>query len=146
MKIWWNLPGIWLNWPLFFFNSSASSILSRTILLSIILQNLLQVPDIFQFWNFRSTFVITSSWQTKIVIKSSMKLWWYPGCSIYLKSYPETLCNLKVTLCAMGDCWAHHIPRHALKLGLDTFASQGKNTYVTVSTVNELYLKTEQIF
>lgn len=33
----------------FFFNSSASSILSRTFLLSFILQNLLQVADVFQF-------------------------------------------------------------------------------------------------
>lgn len=34
---------------LFFLNSSASSILSCTFLLSFILQNLLQVADVFQF-------------------------------------------------------------------------------------------------
>lgn len=123
----------------FFFNSSASSILSCTFLLSFILQNFLQVAGVFQFWNFRSTFVIRCSWQSKIGIKASLKLWWYPGCSICLKSYTETLCNFKVALCATGDCWAHHIPWHALKLGLDAFASQGKNTSVTVSTVTEQY-------
>lgn len=141
MKIWWNLPGhlTQLTPYFFFFNSSASSILSRTFLLSFILQNFLQVAGIFQFWNFRSTFVIRCSWQSKIGIKASLKLWWYPGCSICLKSYTETLGNFKVALCAMGDCWAHHIPWHALKLGLDTFASQGKNTHVTVSTVTEQY-------
>lgn len=88
----------------------------------------------FSVWYFRSTFVITCSWQSKIGIKALLKLWWYPGCSIYLKSYIETLCKFKVTLCAMGDSWAHHIPWHRLKLGLDAFASQGKNMLLQLNS------------